>query len=146
MKSMFLDRSRDFFEILSFEKERWPDFYFEYVKNAPKAFSLYHEALGITNEEIRKRVLSFERRALDKCYQSISTLASYEYETARKVVSLAKERNLDLSKLKIYIVGALNFEATYRLSEYKVFVDVLALFKIGFSTLPELVANNLNQF
>ncbi|WP_456400536.1 hypothetical protein [Mesoaciditoga sp.] len=139
MKSMFLDRSKDFFEILTFEKEKWPDFYFEYVKNAPAAFSIYHKKIGLNEEKIRDRLLSFERRFLDRCYQSISELAPYEYETARKVVRLAKEKSLDLSKLRIYIVGALNFEAAYKLDENRIFVDVLSLFKEGFSELPKLV-------
>ncbi len=139
MKSMFLDRSKDFFEILSFEKEKWPDFYFEYVKNAPAAFSLYHKKVGLNEEEIRDRLLSFERRFLDRCYQSISELAPYEYETARKVVQLSKEKNLDLSRIRIYVVGALNFDSAYKLDENRIFVDILSLFERGFSELPELV-------
>ena len=144
MKSMFLDRSRDFFEILAFEKEKWADFYFEYIKNAPSAFALYHDAISLEEEQIRERLLSFERRYLDKCYQAISSLAPYEYETARRVVEIAKERDLDLPRLRIYIVGALNLKAIYKLNENKIFVDVLSLFKVGFSELPKLVSDELS--
>ncbi len=144
MKSMFLDRSKDFFEILTFEKSKWADFYFEYIRNAPSAFSLYHKTIGLTDEKICERLLSFERRFLDKCYQSISSLAPYEYETARKVVELSKEKDLTLSKLKIYIVGALDFDAIYKLDENRIFIDVLALSKMGFSKLPELVIEKLS--
>jgi L-methionine (R)-S-oxide reductase len=141
---MFLDRSKDFFEILAFEKEKWADFYFEYIKNAPSAFALYHNAIRLEEEQIRERLLSFERRYLDKCYQAISSLAPYEYETARKVVEIAKEKKLDLSRLRIYIVGALNFETIYKLDEDKIFVDVLSLFRVGFSELPKLVSEKLS--
>ncbi len=139
MKSLFVDRSKDFFEILSFDKEKWPFFYFEYVKNAPKAFSIYHELIDVDEKKISERIFSFERRYVDSCYQSIQELAPYEYETARTIVKLSKKEKMDLSKVRVYIMGALRFGAIFKLDENSVFVDVLSLYDNGFSKLPKLI-------
>lgn len=145
MKSMFFDRSKDFFEILYHGKEEWANFYFEYVKNAPHAFDAYHKALNVDRDKIEERVLTFERRYLDKCYQSISQLAPYEYDGARLVVEHARKEGWDLSKFRVYVVGALDFEPMYVLNNSELFVDVLSLFRFGFSKLPELIAEKLDS-
>ncbi len=145
MKSMFLDRSKDFFEILYHEKGEWADFYFKYVKNAPHAFGAYHGILGMDVEKIKRRISTFERRTLDKCYQSILQLSPYEYESARLVVNYAKKDKLDLSKFRVYVVGALDFESVYVINKLELFVDVLALFRVGFSELPKLISQKLKE-
>ncbi len=141
MKSLFIDRSKDFFEILSIEKEKWPSFYFEYVKNAPRAFSLYHGLINVDERKISERISSFERRYIDSCYRSIQKLAPYEYETARVIVEISKRKTMDLSKVRIYIMGALRLGTIFVLDENSVFVDVLSLYDNGFSELPKLVKN-----
>lgn len=139
MKSLFVDRSKDFFEILSFGKEKWPSFYFEYVKDAPRAFSIYHELIDVDEKKISERIFSFERRYVDSCYQSIRKLAPYEYETARAIVKLSKREKMDLSKTRVYIMGALQLGTIFKLDENSVFVDVLSLYDDGFSKLPKLI-------
>jgi len=139
VKRLFVDKSRDFFEILSLEKRNWPSFYFEYIKNAPMAFSLYHSLLCVDDSQITTIILSMERRYLDRCYQSISDLKPYEYEAARALVSFSEKNSLDLSKIQVYIVGALNLGEIFKLDECKIFIDVLSLHKIGFDKLPFLI-------
>ncbi len=143
MKRLFVDKSKDFFEILSLEKRNWSSFYFEYIKNAPKAFDLYHSLLGVNDSQIRSIISSMERRYLDRCYQSISDLKPYEYEAARALVKFSEKIVLDLSKIRVYIVGALNLGEIFKLDEYKIFIDVLSLYKIGFSKLPFLIVKAL---
>ncbi len=125
--------------MLSFDKAKWPAFYFEYVKNAPKAFSLYHKMINIDEKKIGERISSFERRYVDSCYQSIHALAPYEYGAARVIVKLSKGEKMDLSKVKVYIMGALRVGAIFSLDESSIFVDVLSLYDVGFSKLPEIV-------
>ncbi len=139
MKSLFVDKSKDFFEMLSFDKGKWPSFYFEYIKNAPRAFSLYHELLNVDEKKISERMFSFERRYIDSCYQSIRELAPYKYEMAHTIVRISERKDMDLSKVRVYIMGALRFGAIFVLDKNSVFVDVLSLYDNGFSKLPKLV-------
>ncbi len=139
MKSLFVDKSKDFFEILSLEKRNWPSFYFEYIKNAPMAFKTYHSLLGVDRDKIVSLLTSMERRYLDKCYRSISNLKPYEYEAARFLINFSEKNSLDLSKVRVYIVGGLDLGEIFKLDEYRIFTDVLSLYKVGFSNLPFLI-------
>lgn len=107
------------------------------------AFNLYHSLLGVDDSQIATIILSMKRRYLDQCYQSISDLKPYEYEAARVLVKFFEKKSLDLSKVRVYIVGALNLGAAFKLDAYKVFIDVLSLYKIGFSKLPFLIIKTL---
>lgn len=138
MKELLIDKSQDFFLILEKEKSEWADFYFEYVKNAPYIFSSYHRILNLDEDAIKKRILSFERRFLDKVFQSLSEIGPYKYEVARAIVSKADSMGLTISDFHFYIVGGLDFGPITVIDEQNTLIDVLALYRAGFENLEDL--------
>ncbi len=138
MKDLLIDKSQDFFLILEREKSKWPDFYFEYVRNAPYIFSSYHHILNLDEDATRGRILSFERRFLDKAFQSLPEIGPYKYELARALVSKANDMNLSISNFHFYIVGGLDFAPVTVIDEKNTLVDVLALYRVGFENLKDL--------
>ncbi|BBJ28853.1 hypothetical protein [Athalassotoga saccharophila] len=139
MKELLIDRSQDFFLVLERDKSNWPDFYFEYVKNAPYIFSKYHQIFGLDNQKISDHIRHFERRFVDKVFQNLSYLGPYKYEVARSFVSKSNELGLDPAGFHIYIVGALDIEPVIRIDENNMMIDVLSLFREGFENLEKLV-------
>lgn len=138
MKDLLIDKSQDFFLILEKEKEEWPKFYFEYVKNAPYIFSSYHRILNMNVDAIKKRILSFERRFLDKVFQSLPEIGPYKYELARALVSKADDMDLDVSDFHFYIVGGLDFDPVTVIDEANTLIDVLALYRVGFENIKDM--------
>ncbi|MGC8545573.1 hypothetical protein [Athalassotoga sp.] len=138
MKDLLIDKSQDFFLILEKEKSEWPAFYFEYVKNAPYIFSNYHRIFNLDEEAIKKRILSFERRFLDKVFQSLPEIGPYKYEVARAIVSKAESMDLAISDFHFYIVGGLDFDPVTVIDEQNTLIDVLALYRVGFENLEDL--------
>lgn len=139
MSTLIQDKTEAFFEILSSDKKRWPDFYFQYVKDTPKAFKAYHSSLEFDEKDIEKRILSFERRELDTCFQNMGALGEYELISAKKLADGAADLGLDISKLRVYLVGALNYEPIFMADKETALVDVLPLYGMGFSNLPDLI-------
>jgi len=139
MRELLIDKSKDFFKILEKEKKEWPAFYFEYVKNAPYIFSGYHKYLGLTDEKIAQRILSFERRFLDKVFQSIGELGLYKYEVARNMVSNSEFLKIDIPNTHLYIVGGLDFDPVIRIDDENMIIDVLSLYRAGFQNLTTLM-------
>ncbi len=138
MKDLLIDKSQDFFLILEKEKSEWPDFYFEYVKNAPHIFSSYHSILNLDHDAVKKRILSFERRFLDKVFQSSPEIGPYKYELARAFVSKVGDMDLSISDFHFYIVGGLDFAPVTVIDEKNTLIDVLALYKVGFENMKDL--------
>ncbi len=138
MKDLLIDKSQDFFLILEKERAEWPDFYFEYVKNAPYIFSSYHRILNLDDEAIKKRILSFERRFLDRVFQSLPEIGPFKYELARAFVSKVGDMDLSISDFHFYIVGGLDFDPVTPIDEKNTLIDVLALYKVGFEKMKDL--------
>ncbi len=145
MKELLIDKSYDFFELLSKEKKEWFVFYFEYVKNAPYIFSEYHRINHINKAQIEKIILSFERRFLDKAFQSLGELGPYKYEVAKLIVDNSKSMNIEVSKTHIYIVGALDFDPIVMIDDENIMVDVLALYRLGFQHFSDILKANLRR-
>lgn len=143
MKELLIDKSQDFFLILERDKSEWPNFYFEYVKNAPYVFSRYHQIFGLDDSKITERVKNFERRFLDKVFQSLSYLGPYKYEVARSIVSRSREFNLEPSDFHLYLVGALDIEPVMNIDNKNFIVDVLSLFRHGFENLESIVFDKI---
>lgn len=138
MKALLIDKSEDFFLILEKDKAQWPDFYFEYVKNAPYIFSAYHRIFDLNEEKIIKMISLFERRFVDKAFQSLPEISPYKYDLAKLVVSRANEFNLDLSNFHIYIVGGLDMNPVTIIDDKNTMIDVLALYRAGFQNMEPL--------
>lgn len=138
MKGLLIDKSDDFFLILEKEKSEWPDFYFEYVKNAPYIFSAYHRIFNLNEEDIIKRLSFFERRFVDKVFQSLSQMGPYKYNLAKLMIARSDEFNLSPSDFHIYIVGGLDLDAMTIIDDKNLMIDVLALYRVGFQNIEEL--------
>ena len=98
----------------------------------------HHRIFNLDEEAIKKRILSFERRFLDRIFQSLHEIGPYKYEVARALVSMAESMDLSISDFHFYIVGGLDFDPVTVIDEQNTLIDVLALYRVGFENLEDL--------
>jgi len=132
LRSILLERSRHFFEILKYDKSQWFDFWKEYrSKKFPVVVPLYERKHGLTDREIEEILKAFERPFLDRLYQRVETKFKTLKERAVKEISKRSDK-LELSKEKFHmmIIGLLGLEA-YTLVETQTRGIVVLLDPVG---------------
>lgn len=112
MRSILLERSGHFFEILRYDKSQWFDFWKGYrSKKFPVVVPLYEKRHDLTDKKIRGILENFNRPFLDRLYQKIESKFRVLKERAVKEISM-RSNELELSKERFHmmVIGLLGLE------------------------------------
>lgn len=113
LRSILLERSEYFFEILKYDKSEWLDFWKEYrTRKFPVVIPLYEKAHGLTNDEKLKNVLNdLSRPFLDKLHQRIKNeFRELKEKTVKEISKKGKELELSKEKFHMMIIGLLGLK------------------------------------
>lgn len=111
MRSIFRDFSEEFFQILTYPKEDWFEFWKEYKKNHPRIFEEYLIKHSLTEEEEKKRLKSLERRSLDMLRQNWQQCQQkVKQHVIKSIDELSDKLELSREDFVVFVMGALGYE------------------------------------
>lgn len=133
VRSIIRDFTGEFFRILSWPKENWPEFWDKYTGNHPRVFEEYRMKNCLTSDREKEILLSTERRYLDKLYQKWSRIGiEKKHDAVEELKSNVKELELNREDFVIQILGGLGIKNRLFVPTSKgfvVFIDLVAYFK-----------------
>lgn len=141
IRSVLREKSKDFFDILKYDRTQWMGFWNRYIYENHDFLGCYCEALHLNDITVRERLLSLERRFLDRLMIENDGLKSLKAKTAWMLSSLQLPLKLNQSDFTFFMVGALGLQDyTCCLANGRMIVimDIVALKKSGHLTqMPE---------
>lgn len=111
MRSIFRDFSEEFFQILTYPKEDWFEFWKEYKKDHPRIFEEYIMKHSLTEEKEMERLESLERRSLDMLRQSWQQCQQkVKQYVIESIDELSDKLELSREDFVVFVMGALGYE------------------------------------
>ncbi|MFO7881393.1 MAG: GAF domain-containing protein [Kosmotogaceae bacterium] len=133
MRSIIRDFTGEYFRILSWPKEKWPEFWDKYTGDHPRVFEEYRMKNCLTSDRVKEILLSTERRYLDRLYRKWSQIG---IEKKHEAVECLKRDLIDLELNRedfvIQILGGPGIIKKLFIPTSKgfvVFIDLVGYFK-----------------
>ena len=132
MRSVLREKSRDFFEILRYDRRDWMMFWDRYISENREFMSGYCRALDLDREAVRAHLYAYERRYLDGLMAENEMIKSIKARTAKDLSALQEQLKLKQADFTVYMVGALGlreFIAYPGARGFVVLMDIITLKK-----------------
>ncbi|HOG33756.1 MAG TPA: GAF domain-containing protein [Petrotogaceae bacterium] len=105
MRSVFSDFTEDFFQIISFRKETWEDFWYEYKKQKPKVISEYLRLNGISDADAVSRLLKLGRRYIDMAFWfRQERFSEVKYRIVKMLTDNPQRYQLDRGDYSVHVI------------------------------------------
>ena len=151
MRSIFRDFSGDFFPILTYPKEKWPDFWVEYKRKHPRTFEEYSRKHSLSPDKEIEKLMSYSRKTLDSLYlawaKDIRRLKSVVLE---EIGQLREHLEIEREDFVVHLVCSLGIEETMFIRTDRghiVMIDPVSIWEnADLEQLPRIVRNATIEF
>lgn len=120
MRSIFRDHTNDFFDILTYPKEKWEDYWKKYQKKYSEIVKEYFTKNNLSADEFLLQLNNTERRFIDKAYwYKEEIIESVKNNVVHMLTNNAKKYKLDRNDYAIKILCFLGEKPYYYIDTYK---------------------------
>lgn len=110
MRSILLERSMEFFDILKYDRSDWPVFWRSYTNEFHTLFKAYTAYYQLEETDVHTILNGFSRPFLDRIYQKNETIRHWKSRAAKAINQIQGELKLPLEDFSILMLGALGID------------------------------------
>ncbi len=136
MRSIFREKSIEFFDILKTDRSDWPVFWKKYCRVNKEFMNGYLKKHDLDHEKSIGYLNGFSRPFLDSLRQENESIREIKRDTVRNLARIGNELKLKESDFSLYLISALGIEDVTIVENidgkgYIVLIDIVSLKKNG---------------
>lgn len=151
MRSIFRDFSGDFFPVLTYPREKWPDFWVEYKRKHPRTLEEYSRKHSLSPDEEIEKLMSHSRKTFDSLYLAwVKDIRRLKSAVLEEIGQLREQLEIEREDFVIHLVCSLGIDETMFIRTDKghvVMIDPVYIWKNSdLEELPRIIGNATIEF